>query len=104
MSPPRKVCFVTIGATASFASLIRAVLSSAFFAALHANNYTELVVQYGADGDPLYTRRLREIENKVGIKVHGFGLDQRGLGPYMRLAKTGEGGIEGVVVSHAGMQ
>lgn len=59
-------------------------------------------MQYGADGASLYTQATEKIGSTTGIKISGFGLDQRGLGPYMRLAKTGDGGVEGVVVSHAG--
>lgn len=103
---PKKVCFVTIGATASFASLIYAVLSTAFFAALEVYGYTDLLVQYGKDGEELYRRRLKEIRDTglySRITASGFGLDAAGLGKYMRLAKAGgEGGAEGVVVSHAG--
>lgn len=102
----RKVCFVTIGATASFATLIRAVLSSAFFAALQAHHYTDLLVQYGADGKELYTAQLKSVQDLdlySGITVTGFGLDAAGLGPHMRRAKGRDGGVEGVVVSHAGM-
>ena len=107
-SLPKKVCFVTIGATASFASLIRAVLSSAFFTALQAHRYTDLLVQFGADGKELYTTELKHVQDSglyTGITVNGFGLDQAGLGPHMRMAKTGgQGGSEGVVISHAGME
>lgn len=100
----RKVCFVTIGATASFASLIRAVLSNVFIMALSQNDYTDLVVQYGADGQLLYQSCIKELTN-AGIKIQGFGLDPQGLAPYMRDAKTGgDKGVEGVVISHAGMQ
>ncbi|GAB7349953.1 hypothetical protein MBLNU459_g0648t1 [Dothideomycetes sp. NU459] len=95
-----------MSATASFASLISAVLSSNFFTTLDQLDYTELVVQYGADGEPLYDSRLKEVESAgqlTGIKVSGFALDHHGLGPYMRMAKTGgDKGIEGVVISHAG--
>ena len=104
MTAPRKVCFATIGATASFASLIHAVLSPSFLHTLSQNNYTELIVQYGADGEPPYTSRLQAINDTHGVKVSGFGLDQRGLSAYMALAKgVEEGGSEGVVISHAGV-
>lgn len=104
---PKKVCFVTIGATASFASLIHAVLTTGFFDALQKHQYTDLLVQYGKDGEDLYTRRLKEVQDTdfyAGLRVSGFGLDGAGLGRYMRLARGGENdGVEGVVVSHAGM-
>jgi len=102
-----KYCFVTIGATASFASLIRAALSPSFLAGLKAHRYTHLVVQYGADGAPLYQGELsktRETIQDLDIMIEGFALDQSGLGKYMSLAKHGGDGRgrEGVVVSHAG--
>lgn len=105
---PKKVCFVTIGATASFATLIRAVLTSAFFAALQTHRYTDLLVQYGADGEELYATELRKVQDTglyVGITTTGFGLDAAGLGAHMQLAKSGGNkGLEGVVISHAGMK
>jgi beta-1,4-N-acetylglucosaminyltransferase len=106
-SRPRKVCFVTIGATASFSSLIRATVSSSFCHSLEQNQYTDLVVQYGADGDALFQSLLQDIvssEQGSIINVSGFGLDTNGLDEYMKLAKTGGSGsgAEGLVVSHAG--
>lgn len=106
-SRPRKVCFVTIGATASFQALIRATVSSTFCHALERNDYTDLIVQYGADGDALFQSLLQDIissEQGACVNVSGFGLDTKGLTQYMNLAKTGggDGGAEGLVVSHAG--
>ncbi|KAH0360542.1 glycosyltransferase family 1 protein, partial [Aureobasidium melanogenum] len=106
-SRPRKVCFVTIGATASFSALIRATLSSSFCHSLEQNHYTDLIVQYGADGDSLFQSLVKDIyvdQQHAAINVSGFGLDTSGLAQYMNLAKTGgdDGGIEGLVVSHAG--
>jgi beta-1,4-N-acetylglucosaminyltransferase len=104
---PRKVCFVTIGATASFSSLIRAVVSPSFYHSLEQNSYTDLIVQYGADGDELFQSLVQEIDSSKGescVNVTGFALDTNGLGQYMNLAKTGgdDAGVEGLVVSHAG--
>lgn len=106
-SRPRKVCLVTIGATASFSALIRATISSSFCHSLEQNNYTDLVVQYGADGDSLFQSLLQDMdqdEQRTTVNVSGFGLDTSGLGQYMKLAKTGghDNGTEGLVVSHAG--
>lgn len=106
-APPRKVCFVTIGATASFATLIQNVVSTAFFSLLTSFDYTDLIVQYGAGGEAKFNSHYTQVTEAgkfENIKVSGFALDKRGLAPYMRLAKTGggEGGVEGVVVSHAG--
>ncbi|KAG9632819.1 glycosyltransferase family 1 protein, partial [Aureobasidium melanogenum] len=108
LTRPRKVCFVTIGATASFSALIRATVSPSFCHSLEQNHYTDLIVQYGADGDSLFQSLVQDVDannnQHTAINVSGFGLDTSGLGQYMKLAKTGgdDGGIEGLVVSHAG--
>ncbi|KAI5240277.1 hypothetical protein E4T47_08216 [Aureobasidium subglaciale] len=103
----RKVCFVTIGATASFSALVRATISSTFCHSLEQHQYTDLIVQYGADGHSLFQSLLQDVNSKqeaTGINVSGFGLDTNGLEQYMMLAKTGgdSSGAEGLVVSHAG--
>lgn len=110
---PSKVCFVTIGATASFNTLISHTVSTSFAQSLQSANYTDLIVQYGADGKTLFDARKRAVENEglcEGVNITGFPIDRAGLGRYMRMAKTGRGvpgtengrGAEGVVVSHAG--
>lgn len=98
---------MTIGATASFSALIRATLSSSFCHALEQNHYTDLIVQYGADGDSLFQSLVHDLDadkQHAAVNVSGFGLDTSGLGQYMKLAKTGgdDSGAEGLVVSHAG--
>ncbi|KAK5120704.1 hypothetical protein LTR85_006062 [Meristemomyces frigidus] len=102
----QKTCFVTIGATASFSSLIKAALSAPFLSALQNHGYTNLLVQYGQDGKELFDGCMQQAKatvNSSGIKVSGFGLDKAGLGKYMRQAKGGvKGAQEGVVISHAG--
>jgi len=102
----QKTCFVTIGATASFSSLIRAVLTPEFHEALQSQRYTTLLLQYGQDGQALYEECLQRLtaESKLRLEVSGFALDTAGLGRYMRQAK-GIGmkdAAEGVVISHAG--
>lgn len=101
-----KTCFVTIGATASFSALIKAVLSAPFLSALQSQQYTELLIQYGQDGKDLYDGAMKQAKATVdssGIKVTAFDLDKAGLGRYMRQAKGTKGAQEGVVISHAGM-
>lgn len=44
-------CFVTVGATAGFPSLLQEVLSGDFVAFLDSRGFTELVVQTGPDQD-----------------------------------------------------
>lgn len=106
----QKTCFVTIGATASFTQLIKAVLAVPFLSALKDQGYTELLVQYGDNGKKVYeplAKMATEVMGNSGVKVSGFDLDKAGLGRYMRQAKgTGstknEQATEGVVISHAG--
>ena len=98
---PQKLCFVTIGATAAFDSLIRAVLDPAFLRTLENNEYTDLRLQYGKDGAPIleeYAAKLSLEDNKQSaLNVTGFGLNKQGLSTEMRAAK------KGVVISHAGV-
>lgn len=100
----QKACFVTVGATASFSSLVRAVVSSDFCKALEKQGYTDLLVQYGQDGKALYEQCLQEAKTTERLKLQGFDLDKAGLGRYMRQAKglDNKDSVEGVVISHAG--
>lgn len=47
----RRRCFVTVGATASFSSLLKEVLSKDFIDHLSSKGFTELLVQTGPDQD-----------------------------------------------------
>lgn len=98
-----KTCFVTVGATASFHSLVQAVLAPPFLKALQWHSYTELVIQYGVDGKQTYDSAVKAAGTATsGIAISGFELDQAGLGKYMRRAQGGGNAQEGVVISHAG--
>jgi beta-1,4-N-acetylglucosaminyltransferase len=100
-----KLCFLTVGATASFSALIEAAVSPAFLAALEAQGYTELSVQYGQDGKSLFEKcKAAAQSSSPKVKVTGFDLDKLGLGKHMRRAKGGSSkeSDEGVVISHAG--
>ena len=104
---PRKVCFVTIGATASFDALLEAVLTRTFLETLEKFEYTDLILQYGKDGLSIL-ERFRQSEEHVSastskINISGFDFNKQGLGQEMRAAKGENGGLEGVVISHAGM-
>lgn len=111
---PRKRCFVTIGATAPFNDLLRAVFRPSFLEALHDAHYTELRVQYGNEGQAIYeecTSGIMNITKKVlGIDISGFGFNTDGLSEEMLSAKAqpkaqGKGRgeeVEGAVISHAG--
>ena len=106
-SKPRKLCFVTIGATAAFDSLIEAVLSPELLQCLHDFGYTDLLLQYGKDGHTIledFRSRLgTKSEENFGIQITGFDFNKKGLGSEMRAAKGDSGRLEGVVISHAGI-
>ncbi|KAI4175784.1 MAG: hypothetical protein LQ343_001397 [Gyalolechia ehrenbergii] len=102
----QKVCFVTIGATAAFDQLLKAVLTSQFLQALQALGYTSLRLQYGKNGQKIVdeSRIVDDLGQvtKYGIKVSGFDFDTKGLGQEMWVTKAAEERAEGVVISHAG--
>jgi hypothetical protein len=99
-----KLCFLTVGATASFSALIEAAVSPTFLTALESQGYTELSVQYGQDGKPLFEKCRSIAQGSSKLKVTGFDLDKTGLARHMRRAKGGKDATEGVVISHAGMK
>lgn len=102
----QKVCFVTIGATAAFDRLLKAVLTSQFFQALQALGYTNLRLQYGTNGQKILEESCAiddlGVARPYGIEVSGFDFNTRGLGQEMWVTKAAEGRAEGVVISHAG--
>lgn len=100
----RKLSFVTIGATASFDGLIKAVLSRPFLRALREANYTDLLLQHGNEGEKILQEYVHSNDEHHGINIRGFKFNQKGLGQEMRAAKGERGYAEGVVISHAGIQ
>ncbi|KAH0542345.1 hypothetical protein FGG08_003282 [Glutinoglossum americanum] len=103
---PRKLCFVTIGATASFNSLISTALDRPFLKALREAGYTDLRLQFGREGraifDDFIINNEDGSEERYGLNITGFEYNRKGLGQEMRGATAYKGGVEGVVVSHAG--
>ena len=103
---PRKVCFVTIGATASFNALLEAVLAQTFLEALHNLGYTDLQLQYGLEGPSILKKRFGEEKSMSAfdgkLNIGGFDFNKQGLGQEMRAAKGENGDLGGVVISHAG--
>ena len=101
-----RTCFVTIGATAGFDSLIRAVLDERFVRALEGYGYKHLMIQYGKDEKGIYRSFADSIHicsrPDDGLTISGFGFNRDGLGQEMKAAKGGKDGSEGVVISHAG--
>jgi len=107
---PQKLCFVTIGATAPFNSLLAAVLNASFFEALYIAGYTDLLIQYGHEGAKLFDEASfmypPESRQRFGLNLVGFNFNSGGLGQEMRRAKGDRnlGTTEGVVISHAGTE
>ena len=103
---PKRVCFVTIGATASFNALLEAVLTQTFLQALQTLGYTDLLVQHGLEGGSIFREFLngdRDATLPNGrLNISGFDFNKQGLGQEMRAAKGENGDLEGVVISHAG--
>lgn len=103
-SQPVKLCFVTVGATASFHLLLQAVLDQPFWDALHRAGYTHLLVQYGKDGKSLFEECLGKTPNQHGINIKGFDFNREGLEEEMGLAQSSpsEHRSGGMIISHAG--
>lgn len=107
---PIKRCFVTVGATASFGGLIKAVLQPAFLETLLKHGYNDLRIQYGKDSEKTFEdyRWLLDDDIKERIIITGFDFDQNGLGEEMLATKRSYKGSPhqgqvGCVISHAGM-
>jgi beta-1,4-N-acetylglucosaminyltransferase len=102
----KKLCFVTIGATASFDSLIAASLSQDFLRTLRDAGYTDLLLQHGNEGQKIFEgfviKHRLDSPERQGLNINGFCFNKRGLGWEMKEAKGGDGAHEGVVISHAG--
>lgn len=99
---PHKVCFVTVGATASFDALIKATLSPPFLEVLKTHDYTHLRLQHGKDGQKMLEESVSANSRTQNLKISGFDFNKQGLGSEMRAAKGEDNRLEGVVVSHAG--
>lgn len=101
----RKYCFVTIGATAAFDSLIRATISSTFLEVLEQHGYTDLCIQHGKDGRAVlqdFANHCAKNGTSHNIHISGYDFNKQGLGAEMRAAKGHDNSDEGVVISHAG--
>ncbi|KAL2821944.1 glycosyltransferase family 28 C-terminal domain-containing protein [Aspergillus granulosus] len=105
---PTKVCFVTVGATASFHLLLESILDPSFMGSLHQHGYTHLLIQYGKDGQSVFDKftanRPFGHPDLHGIALDGFDFKQSGIDHEMRLAKAkpSEDRTSGLVISHAG--
>ncbi|EOD43149.1 putative udp-n-acetylglucosamine transferase subunit alg13 protein [Neofusicoccum parvum UCRNP2] len=101
----KKICFVTIGATATFDALITACTQPDFLCALHREGYTDLLVQYG-NNRKLWKEAVAANDSldRHGVEVSGFSFRESGITAQMQLAKGDprDGSQEGVIISHAG--
>jgi beta-1,4-N-acetylglucosaminyltransferase len=100
-----KRCFVTIGATAPFDSLVRAVFEPGFIEALRSAGYTELRIQYGNEsGEAIFRQRSQTLDSLAnhGLTITGFGFKQEGLREEMQALKGSVPQNQGMVISHAG--
>ena len=103
-----RVCFVTIGATARFDSLIISILTSSFLQALQARAYTHLSIQYGKEGAKIYEDFVDAnpagSKGQYGLEIDGFDFKREGLQEDFKSVK-GDKTIRstGVVLSHAGV-
>lgn len=101
-----RFCFVTIGATADFDSLVRAALSPPFLEALEEGGYTDLVIQHGTSGARIFDESIAANEKQSHgrhLRIRGFDFKKEGLASEMQAVKGEEGRLQGVVISHAGM-
>lgn len=104
-----KLCFVTVGATASFKKLIYHVFTDEFLTALKEGGFTHLLVQYGKDGERFYNDFLDRNPSgsaylrDLGLSIGGFDF-KPSLDTYFAMAAKiyQENQEQGLVISHAG--
>ncbi|RBR13830.1 uncharacterized protein FIESC28_08037 [Fusarium coffeatum] len=100
----RRVCLVTVGATAGFRALIDSVLSPEFWQYIASQGFTELHVQCGPDAVSA-SKQLALSKDQVpsGLIIDVFDVKKNLMKEEMILCKRLEGKRElGLVISHAG--
>ncbi|KAJ5345003.1 hypothetical protein N7452_003007 [Penicillium brevicompactum] len=98
-----KLCFVTVGATASFEALLEQVLTSEFLETLADRDYTHLLLQYGKDGEKIYNNFLQSGVSHHGLTLGGFDF-KPSIEPEMVMTTEREKPQQerGLVICHAG--
>lgn len=100
-----RVAFVTVGASASFKSLIDEVISEAFIAKLKALRFSHLIVQCGPDYDYFESARPKSDANGLGgLDVSGFAYT-KDINQFFALATPSSGAevrSRGLIITHAG--
>lgn len=99
-----KLCFVTVGATASFKKLLEQVLTSQFLEILAERGYTHLLVQYGKDGQQIFQSFVDSEQSYHGITLGGFDF-QPSIDEYLMMTVERERADQerGLIICHAGM-
>jgi beta-1,4-N-acetylglucosaminyltransferase len=98
-----KICFVTVGATASFNELVEATLQPSFLKALSRQAYTKIIIQYGKSGSTFFNTCLSKAGNTgAGIIVEGFDFKSGDFREALRDIAAGDGRQEGLLIAHAG--
>jgi beta-1,4-N-acetylglucosaminyltransferase len=99
-----KLCFVTVGATASFEKLLQQVLTSKFLETLAEHQYTHILIQYGKNGEKLYKDFLDSEESHHGLTLGGFdfkpSIEREMMMTVEREKRQQE---RGLIICHAGM-
>lgn len=104
----RKECLVSIGATAEFRELIKAVLSPEVIKTLAAHGYTKITLQTGLS-DAYFRSIMPKDKNGLmavegsDMEILGFAMNPGGLHQEMRACQQDEGKQQGMVICHAGM-
>lgn len=96
-----KICFVTVGATASFDDLIRAVIDRKFILELIKAGYTKIVVQYGKTGSALF-HECQQKAGPVDIEIEGFDFKSGDFRDAVEVVTASDRRKEGVMIAHAG--
>ncbi|KAJ5781689.1 uncharacterized protein N7518_010172 [Penicillium psychrosexuale] len=98
-----KLCFVTVGATASFQKLLEQILNSQFLEILAKHGYTHLLVQYGKDGQQIFQNFVDSDQPDHGITLGGFDF-QPSIDAQMMMTVEREALDQkrGLIICHAG--
>ena len=110
LSTKSKLCFVTVGATVSFNTLVQAVVSTPFLEALAAEKYTRVRIQYGRTGQATFDESLCKVKVENHGRIPGDltieGIDlvmnSDDMDSELMQILGRDGRAEGMLISHAG--
>jgi beta-1,4-N-acetylglucosaminyltransferase len=100
---PSKTAFVTVGATASFDSLVEAALQPSFLRTLAQNGYTRLVIQFGKSEAAFFKNYLYNYAD-FSLHVEGFNFKAGDFRDAIGQEVSAVDGKreEGMMIAHAG--